>query len=177
MKKELFAFGLLLMCGLFSACGDDDDDVLSYEIIKPVCTSVEEMDGYAGLFDFFQLELPSGAWSKSFFVDSNKEVWEKNCIIVNSREKFEAIYKGDKELPELDFLHYSLVIGEVIMPHLGNECFKQELLYSAEPEKAILNLYVKKQYEYSPTVVSSLYCWGLYPKLDFSSVTINLILL
>ena len=25
MKKELFAFGLLLMCGLFYACGDDDE--------------------------------------------------------------------------------------------------------------------------------------------------------
>ena len=186
MKKVLFVFGLLLTLGMFCACSSDDGDNATddsfggdSEGTENVLNPIEEGDGLDAITDFFNSELPNSSYSKGFFCSSpkNANVGEKTCIIINSKKELKDIYSGEKELPKIDFQQYSLVIGQVIMPAAGYRCVKQELVRNTINTNLTLNLYVENMFEYNPCIVVPLYYWGLYPKMQLSTVEVNVIML
>ena len=186
MKRALFVLGMLLTFGLFCACSSDDESEnvtddsserklndLGGKLISPV----QEGDNFVATSDFFNSELPFGTYSKGFFVGSCEQSGEEVCYTINSKKELEDIYSGDKDLPEIDFQQYTLVIGERIMPALGYKCAKQEIVYATKDSDPVLNLYIENIYEYKPTALSPLYFWGLYPIKHLSDIKINIILL
>lgn len=188
MKKIVLFLGMLLSLGLFSACSSDDEsenvtnDFSGEEIKDSDVKSIspeEAGDRYAEISAFFNSEMPFSTYSKSFFVGypKNENVGEEVCKIVNSRKELEDIYSGEKELPEIDFQQYTLVIGMITMPALGYKCVRQELVYVTTDSSPVLNLYVEDLYEYNPCMVSPLYFWGLYPKMYLSNIKTNIIML
>lgn len=187
MKKFNFILGVLLLFGLFNACSSDDDIenstkdsfIEDSKNTEKVLIPIEEGEGFAALSDFFNSELSFSTYSKSFFggYSGNEKTGDEVCIIINSRKDLEEIYSGEKELPEIDFQQYTLVVGYVMMPAGGYKCVKQELVSTTMASNSILNLYVEDIYEYNPCVITPLYFWGLYPKTYLSSIISNIILL
>ena len=79
MRKKTFMMSMLLTLGLFSACSSDEmngigggETILIPEDGK-LLTPVENKDieGYEAISMFFSTEMPIGARSKGFFVDSD----------------------------------------------------------------------------------------------------------
>lgn len=195
MKKVEFMMSLLLTLGLFSACSNNDeldingdqsliqisdstlvpDDgvVLSpYEFLNQwgSCKNDEENR----IFYFFNGpngQLPIGKRSNSFFVDSNKDV----CYVINSIQELKSIYKGDKDLPEIDFKRWTLVIGQMVEPDAFYPVFKQELKF--KDNKCQLTLYVPELDEVNLKGVSYktqyLYYWALYPKFNTAGISVG----
>ena len=172
MKKFCIMMGVLVSFGMFSACSNSDEMNSGSAGILPI----SEEDGHTTISDFFNSELPSDTDSKSFFIVSNQKIEEDICKVINSREELQAIYSGDKVLPEIDFQCYTLVIGQTMMPALGYRLVKQELITNAMDQSSVLNLYVKNIYEYKPAMIAPLYFWGIYPKMDLSVIKINVIM-
>jgi hypothetical protein len=59
------------------------------------------------------------------------------------------------------------------MPAAGYRCVKQELVRNTINTNLTLNLYVENIFEYNPCIVVPLYYWGLYPKMQLSTVEVN----
>jgi hypothetical protein len=174
MRKKLFI--ILIALGIFSACDNQEElNTRSSDDVVNI-TPIEPEEGYAEISAFFDSELPFDTYSKGFFVGSNEHSGDEVCKIINSKKELEDLYSGDKDIPEIDFQHYSLIIGQRIMPDLGNRCIKQELVYTTIDKISILNLYVENLYEYKPCMIAPLYFWGLYPKLNLLNIKINIIM-
>ena len=92
------------------------------------------------------------------------------CLI-NSRQELEAIYSGSRELPEIDFDKYTLIIGQQIMPCLGFYLAKKEL--QVGDEGLILKLYARNDSEIHAHMLQNLYYWELYPKLVQKVITVE----
>jgi hypothetical protein len=101
---------------------------------------------------FFDTELPeyhqrsgSTQGTKSFFYDPNllggTNIYENAVCVINSRQELADIYLGEKELPEIDFDKYTLILGQQIMPYHGFYVAKKELV--AEDNGLVLNLYAR----------------------------------
>ena len=170
MKKKLL-FGLLVFMtiGLWSCSSDKDDEYGSGNSVIPI---LSETGVNNDLADFFKTELPmnSDLPSTGFFVDSNKDI----CHVVNSMEELKSLYKGEKELPVIDFNSQTLVIGQRVMPHLGYTLQKQ---YIKEYDGSLLLfLHIKcEPSDFYPTMLMKLYYWGIYPKINKTTITVKTI--
>ena len=98
---------------------------------------------------------------------------EDTYRIVNSMEELKSIYEGEATLPEIDFGKYTLVIGRVCLTlgyRLVSQGFKGEgdsifnltFEYAADPQK----------YGFLGVMVDY-YFWGLYPKMERQSLTLE----
>ena len=179
MKTKL----LLLFVGLFSlvtltSCSDDEED-------KNVIPSID----VAGtpIASFFDTELPelhqrsgSTQGTKSFFYDPNllggTNIYENAVCVINSRLELANIYLGEKELPEIDFDKYTLILGQQIMPYHGFYVAKKELV--AEDNGLVLNLYARNDARKDENLAAALQVlsfWGLYPKQTQKKITVKAI--
>lgn len=192
MKKVLLVLGLLLPLGLTSSCSSDDENDDIVDSSKQnfegdddlLVTPVDDFEGFAAISEFFNSELPSNTHSKGFFIDvvnnineDKVRVRDKTCKIINNRNELKEIYSGEKSLPTIDFQHYTLVIGVIVMPVMGYQCVKQEITYTPKGNNSVLNLYLENIYELNPTVIWPLYFWGLYPKTHLSNIEVNITML
>lgn len=189
MKKALFLMSVLLTLGLFSACSNNgemdfisdggefvitdstlipDDGVVLKPIVlhdeRGFCSTTEDVM----LCDFFDYQLPLGKRSDSFFVDSDKS----ECYVINSLEELANIYKGNIEIPEIDFEKYTLVIGQEVMPDFYHPVYKQDLMFN--DRKCHLTLYVP-DFELDHSVIQYFYYWSLYPKFNTESISVGFI--
>lgn len=194
MKKILFMMSMLLTLGMFSACSNDgemdvigggeflitdsalipDDGVVlkPYEFLNEHRTF--KVEGESLIYDFFNEingELPKGKRSNSFFVGSDKD----ECHVINSLEELKRIYRGDKEIPKIDFERYTLVLGQMINPDAFYPVLRQELKFN--DNKCHLTLYVPELNEVNLNGVSYktqyLYYWALYPKFNTAGITVG----
>jgi hypothetical protein len=192
MNKVLLVLGLLLSLGLTSSCiSDDENDGIVDSSEKNsegdhdmLITPLDDFEGFAAISEFFNSELPSTTYSKGFFIDTNNNinvdkvhVGDETYKIINSKNELSKIYSGEKPLPEIDFQHYTLVVGQIIMPAIGYQCVKQEISYTQKDNNAVLNLYVENIYELNPCMIVPLYFWGLYPKTHLSNIKVNITML
>ena len=168
MRKVLFL--TCIIAGILVGCSSDDS------IILPINVT----DGPIAVF--FNAELPelnksSDFYrnSKSFFYDPDSyggtAIEENRVCIINSRQELADIYLGDKELPEIDFDKYTLVIGQQIMPVLGFYIVNKKLVESGE--EFVLKLYARNDGEVLATALQNLYFWGLYPKLAQKTISVS----
>ena len=181
MKRIVLLMGLLLSLGMFCACSSDDemggvsegDAKESVEVLEPII----DIEDYAEISDFFNLELPLNKYSNAFFVGSYEDAGYEVCKIINNWEEFCDIYSGEKELPEIDFSKYTLVIGYKVMPFLGYKPVKQKLELSTKDNSIFFNIFVENMYEYNPSQITPLYFWGLYPKMYVTNRNVNVVVL
>lgn len=159
MKPLFVVMGIVVSLGLFSACSSDDDNNLNgkeYEDDK--------------VSEFFKAELPEYNRSESFFNNSNENI----CFVINSKKELQDVYFGNRELPEIDFQKYTLIIGQEILSSSYHPILRQELV--SDDGKLILYIYTKGNPEgmyYS--MIQYLNYWGVYPKFESKEVTIKVI--
>lgn len=90
--------------------------------------------------------------------------------IINSQEKLAALYKGEKQLPDIDFSKYTLLVGHVLTSHSGYLLDRIEL--TKKENWCTLNVYIHELDEGLAVITPILY-WGLYPK--FPQLPINVV--
>ena len=190
MKKVVFMMSMLLTLGLFSACNNEGDvDNGMYvnedgelvpipipedgEVVKAIELPnrrlwTEESHKVNLLCSFFNEGLPIGARSNSFFVGSDKD----ECYLINNLNELKSIYCGDKELPELDFNKYTLIIGQKVMPKVFYPVLSQELEFF--DKKCVLKLHVPALTAENTTGLP-LYYWALYPKLKTEDISVKFV--
>lgn len=190
MKKVVFMMSMLLTLGLFSACNNEGDvdngmyinedgDLVPIpipedgEVVKPIELPnrylwTEESHKVALICSFFNEGLPIGTRSNSFFVGSDKD----ECYLINNLNELKSIYCGDKELPELDFNKYTLIIGQKVMPKVFYPVLSQELEFF--DKKCELKLHVPALTAENKTDLP-LYYWALYPKLKTEDISVKFV--
>lgn len=171
-RKYLGLIIMLMLVVSMSSCSSDDDRV----IIQPINVAEEP------IADFLKTELPNNYHSWSFFVYIDPKysrpfaIDENIFCVINSQEELMNIYLGDKELPEIDFDNYTLIIGQQIMPYPGFYITKKELVEGEDG--LVFNLYVRNDGyddENRNAKLQFLYYWEFYPKLPQDNISINVI--
>lgn len=109
------------------------------------------------------------AEAECFFNTSDENV----SYVINSDSEFKDIFSCEKELPDIDFKKYSLVIGQHTMPISFCKVVEQSIIESDVLE---LNLTAEplSQDGYW-NAISKMYYWGLYPKLSNKQLIVNVI--
>ena len=155
----------------------DDGVVLKpYEFQDEKWGNLCRNDEENAIYFFFEgpnSELPIGKRSTSFFVDSDQD----ECYVINSPEELKSIYKGDKEIPNIDFERWTLVIGQLVAPNAFYPVLKQDLMFN--DNKCHLTLYVPnlegKDLNGLNCRTEYLYFWGLYRKFNTESISVGYI--
>lgn len=170
---------LLLMLGLFSACSESDDSESTFFERKVINNPMKDFTGlmkpvndtksYETIDSFFKSALPFEKLSDCFFVNSDND----ECHVIDSYEDLNSIYSGDVKLPEFDFDHYMLIIGQKIMPDINNVILRQELFFN-EDGYCQLNIYIPLR-EGGYTRIQNMYYWALYPKFVVKNINVKII--
>ena len=178
MRNMLFL--TCILAGLFVACSNDEVDGYPEEAANS-SDSVSVNPGEVGeliqpinmtgspIEDFFNSEFTYSA--KAFFFNGDYPICDNFVYVINSRQEFADVYLGKKELPEVDFDKYTLIIGHQALPGLGFYLTKKELVESTEG--LVMNLYTRNDREIIACMLQHLYFWGLYPKLSQKTVSVN----
>ena len=116
---------------------------------------------------FFESALPITGESNCFFVSEDSDIY----YLINSKEELKAIYSCEKELPEIDFTLYSIILGQKRMPNSYYSVVEQ---YIRETEVLALNIFVKLPANGHWPAFSNMYYWGIYPKLPNKKININI---
>lgn len=145
---------VFFLCVSFVRCGDENE--------KKTILPIDNLD--KSIVDFFGSALPV-IKSDCFFSSVDGDV----CCIVNSKEELQAIYSCEKELPEINFSLYTLVIGQKKMPNSYYSITEQSI---DETDVLTLNLHVQLPDEHWPAF-SQMYYWGIYPKLYKKKIDVN----
>ena len=166
MKTKIFQITaiVLIMAGSFSCATMNTSE----EVIEPIIPDDD-------IIAFFEEHLPpySGMTSDCFFVDIDKK--ENRCVMINSDEEFRKNFScsSNNLTPVIDFKSYTLIIGQYYyMPGSGYIVVNQSLIVKSE--KMELNLHVKVP-ESSFAVLSHLYYWGIYPKIQNKPVRVIIV--
>ena len=169
MKKIVLFLGVLISLGMFSACSNSDEINSSEENLFEALTPIEGGDGYTAIAGFFNSELRLGTEGlpECFFMGSQTN----ECYIINSKQELQELYSGKKDIPEIDFSKYTLIIGQEIMADYDNKIIRQELV--CLDDCLLLNIFVPKK-EISLCLIDHLFFWGLYPKVGVKRITVKI---
>lgn len=148
MKTSNFFWIMLIV---ISSCSKDPAEVVEIPIM-PVSANEE-------ITAFFEEHLPSPALSQSdcFFIDNDEDTY----YLVNSLEQFLQL-ASCSDLPEIDFSSYSLIIGQKTVPNSFYSITEQKIVESSTRLDLYIVLYLGESVYPS---FSTLYYWGIYPKL------------
>lgn len=155
MKKIVLAFCSMFLFAIGTVSCSNDEGGNDDNVMTPVANMSNEVKS------FFDEEVANNA-----FILEN----ENGIVTVNSTSELEDIYKGKKNLPDVDFSKYTLIIGGTTMSSGGYYISKQEL----NTKLGSLNVYLKNGLDYRPQVLTHLYFWGLYLKYD-KNISLNVI--
>ena len=116
MKKYIF---ILLAAMAFVACSEDEGN----ELIGPVTeASADEIPlNVKAFFNDYVSENYEVRQGISFNFGSNKS------LAINSMGELSQLYTGTRELPNIDFGKYTLILGNVLLPHSGHYYEKSEM--------------------------------------------------
>lgn len=180
-KKLLIVLGFISVIMTLASCDNDDNSLYRVEKnesgeIAPVRCGII-IEGYARqkvdesdpVSVFFGKELHSPYWDgfgnefKTFFEQGE---WnDESCLMINSQQEFQAAYMGTKELPEVDFNQYTLVIGRTWSSD-GSYVLDKTVLYNRD---FTYELEAQFLHYLNGTAICSIirfYYWSLYPKLE-----------
>lgn len=168
---------MLLCLGMFSACSNNDEMNVNGDVdltLLPedgtILTPIEEKDieGYEAISIFFSAEMPIGSRSNSFFVDSNLD----ECAVINNLQELRNVYRGNQEIPNIDFGRYTLVLGQMVEPDAYYPVLRKNLEF--RDNKCQQNLYIPKlEGEY--TIAQPLYYWALYSKFRTEGISTKIV--
>lgn len=119
------------------------------------------------LVAFFQEELHSPYWDgngnefKTFFEQGSYD--DDSYLMINSREDFQKAYMGTKELPEIDFDKYTLIIGRT----WGNDSSYElaDVFLRDDGDNYLLDACLWHHNGFAFFAIVRIYYWRLYPKL------------
>ena len=135
-----------------------------------------EVDESDPLAVFFRDELHGPYWDgagnefKTFFEHGSWD--EEGCLVINSRQEFQDAYMGTKELPEVDFSKYTLLIGKTWG---GDSSYKlddvilRDMTDFYELETRLLHHVDWGAY----CAIVDIYYWRLYPKLQEKDIVLK----
>ncbi len=175
MNKYIF---ILLAALTFGACSEDekadDGSILPVKkISKEVTNFFASEIGEAGQREYFF--PPRRITDDDFPVGGPlQKDTSDTCCIVNSMEELAQIYKGSKNLPQIDFTSQTLIVGKVTMP---DDPFYVKGQSITETESALIHNLRVKDSENSWCQVYQMRYWGLYPKLPNKPIVVNVIYL
>ena len=108
---------------------------------------------------------------RTFF---SEEAVAEECLIINSEEEFRQAYKGDKELPKINFDYCTLVIGRTYGEHGGITYGGHELIDNGDSYQlnVTLNNNVNPDYCYT-AAFTDIYFWKTYLKMEKKPVVFN----
>lgn len=198
MKKIILLMGVLLSLGMFSACSDDDEitDVIEGEqstedsdndqeglIIKSCGGGVvydgwgkPEVDTSDPLAVFFRDELHDPYWDgvgNVYMTFFGQVSWDdESCLVINSNQEFQHAYMGTKELPDVDFNEYTLIIGRT----WGNDSSYKlgDVILTNKGDNYELETKLLHYVDWGAYMsIVDIYYWRLYPKLKDKSIVIK----
>ena len=182
MKKLYYLLGTLLLTAALAACSSDYDDppeqpnshqdevpVDSVDITPDegaskdytVISTVPVSEEVKAFFDEALPYLPNLPVELSpFSFQPNKE---SEFFVINNEQELRNLYKGEKDLPQLDFEHYTLIIGQMLM---GAASYHLDAIkVRIYEDKNVLSIYTREpQYVYCP--LYNMYFWGVFPKIE-----------
>jgi hypothetical protein len=124
--------------------------------------------------NFFMMDALHGSANKGRKTFFSEEDVAEECLIINSEEEFRQAYKGDKELPKINFDYCTLVIGRTYGEHGGMTYGGHELKDNGDTYQlnVTLNNNVNPDYYYS-TTFTDIYFWKTYLKMEKKPVVFN----
>lgn len=172
MKKRLFSIGFILFALIMPiACSSDEEiETLPVDENANKTCPVDEDKLDAAIVSFFNETLPNHPcyWPiETFFTPATEET--NAYSLINNGQELQEAYKGDKDLPKIDFEKYTLIIGRV---YTGGVTVDQQYL-TKEKEDNVLVLHLAHE-----AVIAEMfytYYWGVYPKMTADHITIQLV--
>jgi hypothetical protein len=166
MKNMVLILSILL--ATLGSC-DKKNDSNSIEIINPISLAD---DSVLSVFLGQHLPTPSVQKSECFFVENNID----QSIVINSMSEFEnSIYCSDIMFPEIDFESYTLIIGQHRMPNSFYRVVEQNIFTADSFLTLNLKVALLEDGGSSWPAFSTLYYWGLYPKIKKKNIHINIV--
>ena len=122
MKKLVFLLSSLLIAMTFAACSngslvDEPEQPGQHQDGKPTGKNSDngktENENTVNSF-FTKVFPPGGITHQHVDIDiSGFEVPGRVCMVIKSSDEFESLYKGEEQLPYINFSKHALVVGKV----------------------------------------------------------------
>ena len=126
------------------------------------------------LVSFMKKALPWNSFSNSFFEDGFSDGLSESscvCVIIHNHDEFSEMYHGEEQLPKVDFEKYSLVIGRQLLEQYGYSLVKQQIVSDKNGLTLSLDFQLGEGYHEQAFMFYNY--WGLYPKLDESTISVK----
>ena len=159
--KKLWILAIASVC-LLSCSSSDDYDSASEELITMVAADDAQRESVE---EFFNAEFRNISRPTGFF--GNQSEPECKGYIVNNYADLKALYSGSRELPDIDFDKYTLIIGVTALPTSSHSLtFKRQELVRTDVGLVNTIYFEADRDLFYPAIVGYWYYWGLYPKMD-----------
>ena len=177
MKRKVLAsltltFMAMAVVGIWGCSKDDSTEENLGTEDNPGIVSSPVFVKNSDITDFFNEALPNDGERSECFFASPTGPDKDTCCVVNSRSELQALYTCDKQLPEIDFDKYTLILGMRIIP----AGYAMEIKTVETTEEAIV---VTLETEQLPgafiAAMIPYYYWGLYEKLSPQKVITKVI--
>ena len=168
----------------FCACesSDNHSDYLINSISSvpdlPMVRTDVDNDTYQRLAAFFQAELhhpyyrDGGEVYPGFFGELEYDA--QPCYLINSMEEFQAAYKGNEQLPEVDFERYSVLVGRTYRIDGSESLGIYNLVDEDDHYRMYLGILRNVNPDYGYTCdIGDLFYWELYPKRESKPINIE----
>lgn len=173
MKKYLF---FLIVSLSFIACSDDDGVARLKEGNVPEVALTESLAGVNGFFSWENPYARDMSFNPEGFTFSSWEEFDKNSygyttpsiVVINSSKELDEVYLGGKELPEIDYKKYTLVMGVLAAPTLSY--WIESISLDVHSENLLMGFDVRG-WDSGFTAIARLGFWRLYPKLPNLPIT------
>ena len=175
MKKSYLLLGMLMLA--FMGCSNSDEETGNKEMIPDTPFDYGEIQASQEMPDseltFFMTNALYNEDGRRTFFNENVS-YEDKCHIINSKEEFLEAYKGNEELPTVDFSQYTLVVGRTYGEDGRFSLNDFELIDNGDIYQfnVTLNRNVNPILNYNCAFVD-IFFWRLYPKMENKPVSIN----
>ena len=171
----------------FCACESSDNhsdylinsinSISSVPDLPMIRTNVDN-DTYQRLAAFFQAELhhpyyrDGGEAFPGFFGELEYDA--QPCYLINSMEEFQTAYKGNEQLPEVDFERYSVLVGRTYRIDGSESLGIYNLVDEDDHYRMYLGILRNINPDYGYTCdIGDLFYWDLYPKRESKPINIE----
>ena len=144
----------------------------------PKIRSGVDDDTYQRLAAFFKAELhhpyyrDGGEVFPGFFGEMEYDA--QPCYLINSMEEFQTAYKGNEQLPEVDFERYSVLVGRTYRIDGSESLGIYNLVDEDDHYRMYLGILRNINPDYGYTCdIGDLFYWDLYPKRESKPINIE----
>lgn len=169
---------LLLAAGWGVSCSSHDDDDSIVEIKSLISRGDVDKNMYQSLSAFFEAELHhpyykgNGEEFPGFFGELE---WDAQpCYLINSMEELRAAYKGKEQLPEVDFEHYTVLVGRTYRSDGAESLGEFNLIDEDDHYRMHLDIFrnINPNYFYTCDI-GDLFYWDIFPKCESKPIIIE----